>query len=102
MLTIHDIRKQLMMARSPGLLRKMMLMMPGMGELRKMMQDQDVRKGINQQIGVIDSMTPAERKNPTIITPSRRTRIAIGAGVQAPLVNEVIKLFDIIKPTDFR
>ncbi|QDU29779.1 Signal recognition particle protein [Anatilimnocola aggregata] len=96
--TLDDVRKQLMMARSPGLIQKMMMMMPGMGEISKMLQDSNAEKGIGQQIGIIDSMTPAERRNPKIITPARRNRIAKGAGVQAPMVNEVIKMFDIMGP----
>lgn len=96
--TLDDVRKQLTMARSPGLVQKMMMMMPGMGELSKMMKDQNAEKGIGQQIGIIDSMTPSERRNPKIITPSRRNRIARGAGVQVPMVNELIKMFDVMAP----
>jgi signal recognition particle subunit SRP54 len=96
--TLDDLRKQLMMARSPGLIQKMMMMMPGMGEVSKMMQDQDAAKGIGQQIGIIDSMTVAERRNPKIVTPSRRNRIATGAGVPVQMVNELIKMHDVMAP----
>jgi signal recognition particle subunit SRP54 len=45
--------------------------------------------------GIIDSMTPAERRNPTkTIDQSRRRRIAAGAGVQPNEVNELVKQFD--------
>jgi signal recognition particle subunit SRP54 len=96
--TLDDIRKQLTMARSPGLIQKMMMMMPGMGDFSKMLQGTDAEKGIAQQIGIIDSMTPAERRNPKIINPSRRNRIARGAGVPVQMVNEVIKMFDVMAP----
>jgi signal recognition particle subunit SRP54 len=96
--TLDDLKKQLMMARKPGLIQQMMSLMPGMGAIREMMGDSDTGKAIGQQIGVIDSMTPAERRNPKIITPSRRNRIATGAGVQVPVVNELIKSFDVMGP----
>jgi signal recognition particle subunit SRP54 len=45
--------------------------------------------------GIIDSMTPEERKNPSkIIDQSRRRRIAAGAGVEPHEVNELVKQFD--------
>ena len=40
-------------------------------------------------VGIIDSMTPQERRNPKVIDPSRRNRIASGAGVQAQEVNSL-------------
>ncbi len=43
-------------------------------------------------------MTPAERCNPKIITPVRRNRIARGAGVQVPAVNELISSFEVMEP----
>ena len=96
--TLDDLRKQLMMAKSPGLIQKMMMMMPGMGALSEAMKDQNTGKVVGQQIGIIDSMTKAERRNPKVIDPSRRNRIAKGAGVQVSMVNEVIKMFDIMGP----
>ena len=45
--------------------------------------------------GIIDSMTPAERRNPSkLIDQSRRRRIAAGAGVEPHEVNELVKQFD--------
>ena len=43
--------------------------------------------------GIIDSMTPEEKRNPKIIDNSRRRRIAAGAGVQPQQVNDLIKSF---------
>ncbi len=46
-------------------------------------------------VGIIDSMTPAERRNPSkVIDQSRRRRIAAGAGVEPHEVNELVKQFD--------
>ena len=47
---------------------------------------------------MIDSMTPEEKRNPKIIDPSRRLRIANGAGVQSHQVNELVKQYETMKP----
>ncbi|HXV39520.1 MAG TPA: signal recognition particle protein, partial [Steroidobacteraceae bacterium] len=48
---------------------------------------------IRRQIGIIDSMTPAERRRPAIIAASRKRRIAAGAGVPVQEVNRLLKQF---------
>ena len=69
-----------------------------MGQLRDMMGNEDQTGEIRRMVGIIDSMTPAEKKKPKIIDPSRRKRIAEGAGVQTQQVNELIKQFEMMKP----
>jgi len=51
----------------------------------------DAFKGIE---AMIDSMTPAERRNPDIITPARRKRIATGAGKDISEMNAFMKQFE--------
>lgn len=92
--SLDDFRSQLEQFRRPGLMQKMMGLIPGMGELRKMMSDSDTSQGMKQLIGVIDSMTPQERRNPKVIDPSRRRRIAQGAGVAPNVVNELVRQFE--------
>ena len=46
---------------------------------------------IRRQLGIIDSMTPGERRRPAIIAASRKRRIAAGAGVQVQEVNRLLK-----------
>jgi signal recognition particle subunit SRP54 len=82
----------------PGLMGKMMGLMPGMGQFKEALESEEAAGGIRQTIGVINSMTPAERKNPKVIDANRRTRIAQGAGVQTPMVSQLIKQFDVMKP----
>ncbi|MGH8197444.1 MAG: signal recognition particle protein [Steroidobacteraceae bacterium] len=48
---------------------------------------------LRRQIGIIDSMTPAERRRPAIIAASRKRRIAAGAGVPVQEVNRLLKQF---------
>jgi signal recognition particle subunit SRP54 len=79
-------------------MQKMMGLMPGMGDLQKMLQGEDTEGGIRQTIGIINSMTPEERRNPKIIDPSRRNRIAAGAGVQVPDVNQLVRQYEAMSP----
>jgi signal recognition particle subunit SRP54 len=48
---------------------------------------------LRRQVGIIDSMTPAERRRPALIAASRKRRIASGAGVQVQEVNRLLKQF---------
>ncbi len=75
-------------------MQKLMGLMPGMGELNKMMKDVDAEGETKRLFGIIDSMTAKERQNPNVIDPSRRKRIAAGAGVEPHEVNELVKQFD--------
>ena len=54
---------------------------------------------IKRQIGIIDSMTPRERRRPETIDASRKRRIASGAGVPLPEVNRLLKQFDQMQKT---
>ncbi|HMK86489.1 MAG TPA: signal recognition particle protein [Steroidobacteraceae bacterium] len=54
---------------------------------------------LKRQMGIIDSMTPRERRRPEIIDGSRKRRIAAGAGVQLPEVNRLLKQFDQMQKT---
>jgi signal recognition particle subunit SRP54 len=56
-------------------------------------------KMLKRQMGIIDSMTPRERKRPEMIDGSRKRRIAAGAGVPLPEVNRLLKQFDQMQKT---
>jgi signal recognition particle subunit SRP54 len=51
-------------------------------------------KAINRVEGIINSMTPAERRNPALLKASRKRRIAAGAGVQVQEVNRLLSQFE--------
>jgi signal recognition particle subunit SRP54 len=68
-------------------------MIPGMGDMSGMM-DQFDEGEMERFFGMIDSMTPDERRNPRVIDQSRRRRIAAGSGVEPHDVNELVKQFD--------
>jgi len=94
--TLDDFRKQLSQVTKLGPLQKVMGLIPGMGNLTEMMGDDvDPEQDMKRLFGIIDSMTPAERRNPSkTIDQSRRRRIAAGAGVEPHEVNELVKQFD--------
>src|SRR5215475_7662245 len=93
--TLDDFRKQLSQMTKLGPLQKVMGLIPGMGQLSEMMGDVDTEQDMKRLFGIIDSMTPAERRNPLkVIDQSRRRRIAAGAGVEPHEVNELVKQFD--------
>jgi signal recognition particle subunit SRP54 len=92
--TLEDFRNQLAQLARPGLMQKFMGLMPGMGELKSMMDQVDTDKDMKRVFGIIDSMTPEERRNPQLIDASRRQRIARGSGTQHHEVNDLLKQFD--------
>src|SRR5204863_4980938 len=78
-----------------GPLNKIMGMIPGMGGMADAMKDVDADSDMRRLVGVIDSMTLAERRNPTkVIDQSRRRRIAEGAGVEPKEVSDLVKQFE--------
>ena len=93
--TLEDFRKQLSQIGRLGPLQNVMGLIPGMGALNEMMGDVDPEQDMKRLFGIIDAMTPAERRAPAkTIDQSRRRRIAAGAGVQPHEVNDLVKQFD--------
>jgi len=93
--TLDDFRNQMNQARRLGSFGKLLSLIPGMGQVTKLLgsMNLDADAEMDKFGGIIDSMTPEERRNPRIIEVSRRNRIAQGAGVQPHQVNELIKSF---------
>ena len=86
-----DFLSQIQQVKKMGNMKDLMGMIPGMGKALKGVDiDDDAFKHIEAIIG---SMTPAERSNPTLINPSRKKRIAKGAGRDLDEVNKMIKQF---------
>jgi signal recognition particle subunit SRP54 len=70
-------------------------MMPGMtggklGDIESMIDE----KQLARMEAIVLSMTPKERQNPKLLNPSRKHRIAKGAGVDIAVVNRFIKQFE--------
>jgi len=93
--TLDDFRKMMNQTKKLGPLGKVIGMIPGMSQLTEMMGDADHDAEMRRLGGIIDSMTPDERRNPTrIIDPARRRRIAAGAGVDPSEISQLVKQFD--------
>ena len=96
--TLDDFKSMMEKIRQPGIMQRMLGLMPGMGQVREMMDEVDSEKEMAHVIGIINSMTPQERENPKLIDPSRRQRIARGAGVEPQEVTQLVKMFDQMTP----
>lgn len=88
--------------RNMGGIGSIMSMLPGMGLGGNMkniqMPDEDeAEANLKRTEAIIHSMTAKERKNPDILNPSRKNRIARGAGVNISEVNRLVKQFEQIK-----
>ena len=91
----EDFLTQIQQIKKMGNLKDLMGMIPGMG---KSLKDVDIKddafKGVE---AIIQSMTLIERRNPDLLSPSRKARIAKGAGKNISEINAFIKQFDQMK-----
>lgn len=77
-----------------GGLSSILGMMPGMGIKASDIESAVDDKQLARMEAIVLSMTPAERKDPKLLNPSRKHRIAKGAGVDIAVVNRFIKQFE--------
>ncbi len=87
----NDFLEQMQQMKKMGGLSSILSMLPGMGLPSDLEIDDDALKGTE---AIIYSMTLEERTNPNIINPSRKRRIAAGAGVDISEVNRLVKQFE--------
>lgn len=91
----EDFLTQIQQIKKMGNLKDLMGMIPGMG---KSLKDVDINddsfKGVE---AIIQSMTIIERRNPDVLSPSRKQRIAKGSGKDIGEINAFIKQFDQMK-----
>lgn len=91
----EDFKTQLQQIKKMGNLKDLLGMIPGVGKQVKDLDiNDDAFKGIE---AIINSMTVEERRNPDIISQSRKIRIAKGSGKDINEVNQFIKQFDQMK-----
>ncbi len=92
--TLEDFLEQIGQVKSMGPLEDLLGMIPGMkGQLKGMPGDFDDKEILRIE-AIIQSMTLAERREPTIINGSRKKRIARGSGTKVQDVNRLLKQFD--------
>ncbi len=91
----EDFKNQLQQIKKMGNLKDLMAMIPGVGkQIKDLDINDDAFKGIE---ALINSMTLEERRNPDLINPSRKLRIAKGSGKDLPELNQFLKQFDQMK-----
>lgn len=89
----NDFLDQMEQMKKMGGFTQIMGMIPGLsGKMKDMPEIDD--KALERPKSIILSMTPKERSNPDILNPSRKRRIAKGAGVDISEVNRLVKQFD--------
>ena len=95
-----DYLESIKQMKNMGGLGNIMNMLPGLGGMGGKMkglddeQTAEAERKMGRMEAIIHSMTPAERANPDILSPSRKHRIAKGAGVDIADVNRMVKQFN--------
>jgi signal recognition particle subunit SRP54 len=90
--TLEDFVEQLAMVRKLGPIGNLLGMLPGAAANRELLSQIDDRD-LDRAAAIVNSMTPAERRNPKILNGSRRARIAKGSGVTVSEVNNLVVRF---------
>lgn len=94
--TLDDFRNLLDQTSRLGPIQNVLAMLPGMSGILGALDSDDVdaAASIRRIRGIIDSMTPEERRHPDVIDISRRRRIAAGAGVPPHEVSELTRIYE--------
>ena len=89
----NDFLEQFDQIKQMGSMSDILNMIPGMqGKISE--ADMPDEKSVGRTVAIIKSMTEEERRRPDILNPSRKNRIARGAGVSIAEVNRLVKQFD--------
>ena len=91
---LNDFKAQISQMKSIGVSCLIDKLPAQFQEAAAKVKDKDVNKTIGRTEGIINSMTPKERRNPDLIKASRKRRIAAGAGVSVQEVNKLLKQFE--------
>lgn len=88
---LEDLRDQLGQMQNMGGMGKVLEKLPGMGNMAQMADQADLTKQFQRMEALINSMTPAERRNPDILNGSRKRRITQGSGTDMQDLNRLLK-----------
>jgi len=91
--TLDDFLQQMLQMKKMGPLGQVLELVPGMRGLAKEAQGAVDRGELTRVEAIIQSMTRAERADPSILNASRRRRIALGSGTATVDVNRLVKQF---------
>jgi signal recognition particle subunit SRP54 len=90
---LADLRDQLSQMKNMGGMSGLMSMLPGMAKIKNQLAERNLDETVlKRQMAIIDSMTPAERKNPDVLKASRKRRIASGSGTKPEDINKLLKM----------
>ncbi len=92
-LTFEDFAEQLKQLDQMGPLESIVDMLPGRQMLKKDMDLGADKKAISRTIAIVNSMTVKERRDHSLISGSRKVRIATGSGTSVQEINQLIKQF---------
>jgi signal recognition particle subunit SRP54 len=88
---LEDLRDQLQQMQNMGGMASMLEKMPGMGNMAQMAEQANLTSQFKRMEAVINSMTPAERRNPDLLNGSRKRRIIQGSGTEIQDLNRLLK-----------
>jgi signal recognition particle subunit SRP54 len=91
--TLEDFLDQLQQVKKMGSLQSMLGMLPGARGMKDQIDNID-EKELSRTEAIIQSMTPAERRQPKLLNASRRKRIAMGSGMTVTDVNQLVARFE--------
>ncbi|HYI44572.1 MAG TPA: signal recognition particle protein [Actinomycetota bacterium] len=93
--TFEDFLSQMQALKKMGPMSQVLGMLPGMSKLP--VGDADIDKQLPTIEAMIQSMTPQERNDPSVIKGGRRARIAAGSGTTIQQVNQLVKQFEQVR-----
>jgi signal recognition particle subunit SRP54 len=91
--TLTDLRDQVRQLKSIGPLGSLLGHLPKVGPLKQLANVEIPDDATKTMEAIIDSMTPREREDPSVLNGSRRKRIAAGSGTTVPEVNQLLKQY---------
>jgi signal recognition particle subunit SRP54 len=89
--TLEDFRDQMVQIRKMGSLSDLIKMIPGMGNVKQLKNLEVDDRELVRIEAIINSMTPQERQQHTLVKGSRRKRIAKGSGTSVQDINKLLK-----------
>lgn len=91
--TLEDLRDQLRQFRKLGPLSSVLDLLPKMGGMRNLEIGDAEEKRLKRVEAIIGSMTPTERRNPSILNANRKKRVARGSGTSVQDINQLLKQY---------
>ncbi len=92
--TLEDFLTQFEQMRKMGGVNDMLSMLPGGNKIAAEVDEDEMNKSMARTEAIIRSMTPKERRNPSILNASRKRRIAAGSGTSVQQINQLLKQFE--------